>query len=61
MRIFDRWGNMIFFSDNINKPWDGKSKQGKEISLADVYVYSILATDFKGQEHSYKGAVTLIR
>ncbi|MCE9538033.1 MAG: PKD domain-containing protein, partial [Bacteroidetes bacterium] len=28
MRIFDRWGNLIFFTDNINKEWDGKANHG---------------------------------
>lgn len=61
MTIFDRWGNMIFVSEDINKPWDGKANKGKEIALADVYIYSITATDFKNRKHNYKGIVSLIR
>ncbi|MES2284851.1 MAG: PKD domain-containing protein [Bacteroidota bacterium] len=61
MNIFDRWGNMIFVSEDINKPWDGTANRGKEIALADVYIYSIIATDFKNRKHNYKGIVSLIK
>jgi len=61
MNIFDRWGNMIFVSEDVNKPWDGRANKGKEIALADVYIYSITATDFKNRKHNYKGIVSLIR
>ena len=61
MSIFDRWGNLIFYSNDKNKPWDGKANHGSEIALRDVYVYSIQVTDFKNKEHLYKGTITLSR
>lgn len=61
MMIFDRWGKLIFQSNDISKPWDGKAKQGTEIVIPDVYVYSINVTDFKKQKHSYKGIITLVK
>ena len=61
MSIFDRWGNLIFFSDNINKPWNGKANRGNEISQDDVYIYSIMINDFKKTKHKYKGIVTLLK
>ncbi|MES2284848.1 MAG: PKD domain-containing protein [Bacteroidota bacterium] len=61
MMIFDRWGNLIFFSEDINKGWDGKINHGNEIALQDVYVYSIRVVDFKKEEYFYKGIVTLLR
>lgn len=61
MRIFDRWGNMIFKTDNINKPWDGKANDGNEIAQQDVYIYVVQVTDFKKKKHDYKGIVTLVR
>ncbi len=61
MSIFDRWGNLIFFSDDINKPWDGRANHGNEIAQSDVYIYSIKVTDIKRQKHLYKGTVTLVR
>lgn len=61
MSIFDRWGNMIYRSDDISKPWDGKANKGTEIAQSDVYVYSIKVTDFKMRKHNYSGIVTLVR
>jgi len=59
MLIFDRWGEKLFETDNINQGWDGNYK-GKTLPV-DVYVYRIFATDILGEEHSYIGKVTLIR
>jgi len=61
MAIFDRWGNLIFNSEDISLPWDGKAKKGTVVAQEDVYVYSIKITDFKKQNHIYKGIVTLVR
>ncbi len=61
MKIFDRWGNLIFRTDDINKGWDGKANHGTEIALQDVYIYSINVTDIKRKKYSYKGILTLLR
>ncbi len=61
MSIFDRWGNMVYRTDDIDKPWDGKSNYGNEPSQTDIYVYSIKIIDFKMKKHTYKGTVTLMR
>ena len=61
MWIFDRWGNQIFYTDDYNKPWDGKANYGKAMAQRDVYIYQINVTDIKQMEHSYKGTVTLIQ
>ncbi|MDQ3048466.1 MAG: PKD domain-containing protein, partial [Bacteroidota bacterium] len=61
MLIFDRWGNLIFKTNDINIPWDGRANKGGEIAQRDVYVYSITVSDLKGNFHYYKGSVTLIR
>jgi gliding motility-associated-like protein len=61
MMIFDRWGNMIFYSDDINKGWDGKANGGSTPAQIDAYVYLITGTDLKKHDHTYRGAVNLIR
>ena len=60
MVIFNRWGEMIYQTMNIDKPWDGKSKSGNKIQEG-VYVYKIWVKDFKEQIHYYVGNVTLIK
>jgi gliding motility-associated-like protein len=61
MTIFDRWGNLIYKTNDINKPWDGKANRGGEIAQAEVYVYVIEALDLKDRKHKYNGIVTLMR
>jgi gliding motility-associated-like protein len=61
MSIYDRWGNLIFYSDDINKGWDGKIK-GSEIAQIDAYVYTITikSTETK-QDYNYKGVISLVK
>jgi gliding motility-associated-like protein len=61
MWIYDRWGNMIFYSNDINKKWDGKPGHGNKIAQEDVYVYKIELTDVFGDAHKYSGVINLIR
>ncbi len=61
MMIFDRWGNQIFTTNDINRGWDGRANGGSEVALEDVYVYKIQVTDIFNQQHSYIGSVTLIK
>ncbi|MES2285164.1 MAG: PKD domain-containing protein [Bacteroidota bacterium] len=61
MWIFDRWGNMIFHTEDLGISWDGKAKKGKEMAQRDVYVYLVELKDFKGMDHQYRGIVTLVR
>ena len=61
MSIFDRWGNLIFFTDDINKHWDGKANYGLDIAQQDVYVYSVKIKDYKEKKHTYLGTVTIVK
>jgi gliding motility-associated-like protein len=57
--IFDRWGELLFTSDNLNAAWDGYYR-GTE-SKPDVYVYVVKLRDDMGAYHSYEGHVTLVK
>jgi len=59
MRIFDRWGGLLFFSDDINKGWDGKNYI-KEIEKSGVYIYKIEVVDNNKKKHKYAGNVTMV-
>ncbi len=61
MLIFDRWGNLIFTSDNINNGWDGRAKDGNYVAQQDVYVYKIAVIDFRGKQHRYTGHFSLLQ
>ncbi len=61
MQIFDRWGEIIFETSDLEKGWDGTAKGGSEISQEGVYVYKIKLRDFERKEHNYVGNVNLIK
>jgi len=61
MLIFDRWGNQIFETEDINIGWDGRANKGKEIAQQDVYVYKINIIDSYDIPHQYRGTVTLVK
>ena len=60
MEIYNRWGERVYHTKEIDRPWDGGVKNGDEIQEG-VYVYKILVKDFKAEIHYYVGNVTLIR
>jgi gliding motility-associated-like protein len=59
MSIFNRWGELIYYTENINAPWDGTFK-GAPVEVA-VYVWKIKFNDINGQSHDLYGHVTLVR
>jgi gliding motility-associated-like protein/predicted ribosomally synthesized peptide with SipW-like signal peptide len=58
--IFDRWGNLIFYSDELSKAWDGKANHGNDIAQQDVYVWKVKLLDVFGKRHNYIGTVTIV-
>ncbi|MCX7728657.1 MAG: gliding motility-associated C-terminal domain-containing protein, partial [Bacteroidia bacterium] len=60
MEIYDRWGELIFVSENFNEGWNGKIKGTMGMAKNDVYAYRIILTDFGNKKHVFTGHVTLI-
>ncbi|HEX7415289.1 MAG TPA: PKD domain-containing protein [Bacteroidia bacterium] len=60
--IFDRWGELIFQSDNLEKGWDGTFKgKGGDVVQEGVYVWKIQLRDEKNNEHDFDGTVSVIK
>jgi gliding motility-associated-like protein len=59
MAIYNRWGEQIFITRDVNEGWDGT--QNGEIVPLGSYVYTIRFVDADGKEHKRKGTVTVIR
>lgn len=57
--IYNRWGNLVFSTTDINEGWDGTFKG--EIQPMGVYVYVIEGTLNTGRKIQMSGNVTLIR
>ena len=57
--IFNRWGQEVFSSTNINNGWDGTFK-GKELT-PDAFGYYLRATCIDGTTITRKGNISLLR
>ena len=61
MFIFDRWGNLVFESLNLNVGWNGLSSKNEECQ-SGVYVYKIVLEEkIDESNRAYIGNVTLVR
>lgn len=58
-RIYNRWGQLMFQSNDPNIGWDGT--YGGKIQAMDVYAYTLEAEFFNGAHVAKKGDITLIR
>jgi gliding motility-associated-like protein len=60
LSIYNRWGRLMFESDDPSKQWDGRDHQGIQASCGTYfYVIEALGKDFK--QYSRNGTVTLLR
>jgi gliding motility-associated-like protein len=58
--VVDRWGSILFRSQDPGFTWDGRTEDG-ELLPEGVYVYRIQAWGFSGRSHHKQGSLTLIR
>lgn len=63
LQIFDRWGLLLFKSNNLEKSWDGRTSNLALTGEAqiDTYVYKIHCQDIRKKVHDFIGTVTLLR
>ncbi|NQV02933.1 MAG: gliding motility-associated C-terminal domain-containing protein, partial [Bacteroidia bacterium] len=59
MKIFNRWGEMIFETMIVEPGWDGTCHG--EPCQADTYVYFITYKTANGESSQLKGNISLIR
>ena len=59
LEIYNRWGELIFRTTDINIGWDGYYKG--ELVKMDVYVWKVNAKCFNGKKIEETGDVTIIR
>lgn len=59
--IFDRWGNTIFESTELNVGWNGKTKDNADYVQTDVYVWKIDLRMWNGTKKSLVGHVTAVK
>ena len=59
LSVYDRWGQRVFQTNNINEGWDGMY-MGEKLENA-VFVYYLSLTYADGKTEAKKGNVSLIR
>lgn len=60
LSIFDRWGNIIFSTQDPYQGWDGYDSKGV-LKDQGVYVYLLKVNDTNGKVYERRGTVTLLR
>jgi gliding motility-associated-like protein len=59
MQVYDRWGKLVFESNDPEYQWDGTT--GGKVSPQGMYVYRFNVRDMNSNWHQYTGEVYLIR
>jgi gliding motility-associated-like protein len=60
--VFDQWGTVIFSTEDLEQPWDGKNASTRIDVAPGMYAYRIIARDSeRGVGHEFKGVVVVIR
>jgi gliding motility-associated-like protein len=61
LRIFDRWGLLVFSSSDLVVPWLGQYLEGTHFVSNDTYYFIVDYTDFSGNRQRQSGVVSVIR
>ena len=59
IKIFNRWGEVIYTSKDKDFKWDG-TYNGSTVKQG-IYGYTITTTSFNGDEHTFNGTITLMK
>ncbi|HEY1045840.1 MAG TPA: gliding motility-associated C-terminal domain-containing protein, partial [Bacteroidia bacterium] len=59
IELFNRWGEILWKSDNKYESWNGIYMGVK--AEQDVYAWKIVVTGYDGEVYEYEGTVTLLR
>lgn len=61
MQIYDRWGSLLFETEDLDEGWDGHLGSNFEEVPAGNYIYKIRAIDKDNKVYFKTGTITLIR
>jgi gliding motility-associated-like protein len=59
IKIYDRWGALLYANDNLNFKWDG-TQNGVALPQS-VYYYEFSYTKIDGEAKNIRGTVTLLK
>jgi gliding motility-associated-like protein len=61
MKIYDRWGELVYVSENIEFGWDGKINRSSDVMENGVYMYHVYVTDYNEKVWVYNGELNLMK
>jgi gliding motility-associated-like protein len=61
MYVYNRWGEIVFQSNDVNKAWNGKYNNTGQDCPVDVYSLIIRVRGGDGKMRRYNGSITLVR
>jgi len=62
LKIYDRWGEQVFLTDDLTKPWIGNFKDGEYYVKDEVFIYMIeYRQEFTVDNIQVKGHVVVLR
>jgi gliding motility-associated-like protein len=61
IRIYNRWGDLVYSSNELDKPWMGQVGEGEYYAPNGIYYYRVIIEDLLSQKHEYQGSFTIIR
>ncbi|UTW63688.1 gliding motility-associated C-terminal domain-containing protein [bacterium SCSIO 12741] len=61
LSVYDRWGHVIFESDDPTVGWEGTEPNTEKPSPIGTYMYKVQVSDFLDERHFYSGNVYLFR
>lgn len=59
--IFDRWGNLLFKTQDMHEGWDGCVWTNKKLVQEDTYIWKVVVKDIMDVKHIYNGHVSVIK
>ena len=59
--VFNRWGDIVYQSKDINEVWDGSHKSGDYFIQDGVYLYQMKAQGVRGNIIEREGTITILR
>ncbi len=59
LKIYNRWGQLVFYSTDVNNCWDGTYKGEKQPMQTFGYVLKVV--DYEGVQYKRKGTITIIK
>jgi gliding motility-associated-like protein len=60
IQVYDRWGGMVYESNQPDFKWDGKDKSGKDLPEG-TYVFVIKALAYDNNREDKTGTITIVR